>query len=79
MPPSNEIPQTAGPDVTDKPSVYGTDTSEPDEKAGVEVGGGDKAAAATDRNAREKARPGKRDRGQDQAAPDDPEEAQSPT
>ncbi len=39
-------------------SVYGSDTSKPDEQAGVEVGGGDKAAAATDRKARKEAEPG---------------------
>ena len=41
-----------------KGAPYGTLESEPDEKAGVEVGGGDKAAAAVDRKAREEAEPG---------------------
>ena len=40
-------------------SIYGFDTSEPEEKAGVEVGGGDKAAATTDRKARKEAKPGR--------------------
>ncbi|GLK67035.1 hypothetical protein [Hansschlegelia plantiphila] len=35
---------------------YGTSISKPDEKAGVEVGGGDKAAAAHSEEARKESR-----------------------
>ncbi|MFC3694302.1 hypothetical protein ACFOWB_18920 [Chenggangzhangella methanolivorans] len=65
--------------MTDKPSVYGTDTSKPNEKAGVEVGGGEKPAAATNKEAREEAEPGSADDDREPPAPEDPEEAQSPT
>jgi hypothetical protein len=39
----------------DKKSPYGTSIAKPDAKAGVEVGGGDKAAAAIDPKARDEA------------------------
>lgn len=65
--------------MNDEPSVYGTDTSKPKEKAGVEVGGGEKAAAATDAKARKEAEPGSADDDRKQPGPEDPEEAQSPT
>lgn len=54
----------------DKRSIYGTHTSEPDEKAGVEVGGADKAAAANDKRAKDEARPGRQDTEIDQQTGD---------
>lgn len=61
---------------SDKRSTYGSDTSEPDEKAGVEVGGGDKAAAATDERARDEAHQGHgADSDLEPVAPEDPDDA----
>lgn len=62
----------------EKNPPYGTRIAHPDEKAGVEVGGGDKAAASQSERAREEGHPQRKS--DDRAAnPDDPEEAQSPT
>lgn len=66
----------------DKRSVYGTLESEPDDRAGVEVGGGDKAAAAVDRAAREEAEPGREPKKRRDGAkpkPEGEEKARSPT
>ena len=38
----------------DQPSTYGTTTADPDAKAGVEVGGGEKAAARAEAKKSEK-------------------------
>jgi hypothetical protein len=51
---------------------YGTTISKPSQKAGVEVGGGDKAAAANSKRAKDEGKA-------DEAEPEDPDEAQSPT
>lgn len=42
-------------------STYGTTTAEPDEKAGVEVGGGEKAAAREKAQKEETGKPGSKE------------------
>jgi hypothetical protein len=62
----------------DKPP-YGTAVAKPDAKSGVEVGGGDKAAAAVNPKAREEATSGGSKPKMDEPNPEDPQEAKSPT